>query len=154
MPADPDIFQTTKLLVIEQYRVCESPWQRRPDFTLKSTARKQVTLSETLDRGLTVIILLWAAWCSFCAEQLSTSSHVSCDLWYNHDTDILPVSSDSIGDLVERRDRYDLRILYRLLPAPKAAGIRLDSLLEFPSVILNRAGLKQQGGQHSTTVTE
>lgn len=81
-----------------------------PDFTLESTAGKQVTLSETLDRGPTVVLMFRAAWCSFCAEQLQTFSALSYDLWHNHDTDILPVSSDSIGNLVEMRDRYDLKI--------------------------------------------
>lgn len=81
-----------------------------PDFTLESTAGKQVTLSETLDSGPTVVLLFRAAWCSFCAEQLSTFSDLSYDLWYNHDTDILPVSSDSIGNLTEMRDRYELQI--------------------------------------------
>lgn len=81
-----------------------------PDFTLESTAGKQVTLSETLDRGPTVVILFRAAWCSFCAEQLVTFSELDYDLWFNHNVDILPVSSDSLGNLREMRDRYDLSI--------------------------------------------
>lgn len=93
-----------------------------PDFTLESTAGKEVTLSETLDRGPTVVILFRAAWCSFCAEQLGTFSDLSYDLWYNHDTDILPVSSDSIGNLTEMRDRYDLTI--QLLSDPEYEATR------------------------------
>ena len=81
-----------------------------PDFTLESTAGKEVTLSETLERGPTVVILFRAGWCSFCAEQLQTFSNLSYDLWHNHDTDILPVSSDSVGNLREMRDRYELQI--------------------------------------------
>jgi len=81
-----------------------------PDFTLESTAGKRMSLSETLDGGPSVVVLFRGAWCSFCAEQLRTSSDVSWDLWYNYDTDVLPVSCDPIGDLAEMRDRYDLRI--------------------------------------------
>lgn len=81
-----------------------------PDFTLENTAGTEITLSDTLEGGPTVLVFFRAAWCSFCAEQLRTFSDVSYDLWYNHDTDILPISADSVGNLVEMRDRYDLRI--------------------------------------------
>lgn len=81
-----------------------------PDFTLENTAGKTVTLSETLDRGPTVVVPFRAAWCSFCAEQLRTFGDLSYDLWYNHDTDVLPVSSDSLGNLAEMRDRFDLKL--------------------------------------------
>lgn len=81
-----------------------------PDFTLESTAGDEVTLSDTLENGPTVVVMFQGAWCPFCAEQLQTFSELSYDLWYNHNTDILPVSSDSIGNLVEMRDRYDLQI--------------------------------------------
>ena len=81
-----------------------------PDFTLTSTAGHEVTLSETLDDGPTVVILFRAAWCSFCAEQLGTFSDLAYDLWRNHQVDILPVSSDSVGNLVGMRDLYDLRL--------------------------------------------
>ena len=84
--------------------------KRAPDFTLESTAGKEVTLSETIDRGPTVVIMFRGSWCGSCAEQLGTFSDLSYDLWYNHDTDILPVSSDSIGNLTEMRDRFDLKI--------------------------------------------
>ncbi len=88
-----------------------------PDFTLENTAGKEVTLSETLDRGPTVVVTFRAAWCSFCAEQLQTFSNLSYDLWFNHDTDVLPVSADSIENLVEMRDRFDLKI--QLLSDPE-----------------------------------
>jgi peroxiredoxin len=81
-----------------------------PDFTLENTAGKSVTLSETLDQGPTVVITFRAAWCSFCAEQLRTFSDLAYDLWYNHNTDVLPVSCDSVPNLVEMRDRYDLKL--------------------------------------------
>ena len=91
--------------------------KQAPDFTLQNTAGNEITLSETLDGGPTVIIMFRAAWCSFCAEQLQTFSALSYDLWHNHDVDILPVSSDSIGNLVEMRDRYELTI--QLLSDPE-----------------------------------
>lgn len=81
-----------------------------PDFTLENTAGQQISLTETLDSGPTIVILFRAAWCSFCAEQLKTFSDLSYDLWYNYDTDILPVSVDSLGNLTEMRDRFELRI--------------------------------------------
>ena len=96
--------------------------EEAPDFTLESTAGQDVTLSETLDRGPTVVIMFRAAWCSFCAEQLQTFSALAYDLWYNHDTDVLPVSSDSLGNLTEMRDRYDLKI--QLLSDPDYAVTR------------------------------
>lgn len=83
---------------------------RAPTFTLESTARKTVPLDEALETGPTVVVMFRAAWCSFCAEQLRTFSDLSYDLWFNYDVDVLPVSADSIGNLVEMRDRYDLRI--------------------------------------------
>lgn len=91
--------------------------EQAPDFTLTNTAGQQVTLSETLKSGPTVVIMFRAAWCSFCAEQLGTFSDLSYDLWFNHDVDILPVSADSRGNLVEMRDRYDLRL--QLLSDPE-----------------------------------
>jgi peroxiredoxin len=84
--------------------------QQAPDFTLESTAGEEITLSETLADGPTVVVMFRAGWCSFCAEQLGTFSDLAYDLWYNHDVDILPVSCDSLGNLFEMRDRYDLRI--------------------------------------------
>ena len=81
-----------------------------PDFTVENTGRKQVALSETLESGPTVIVVFRAGWCSFCAEQLQTFSNLAYDLWFNHDTDVVSVSSDSIGNLTEMRDRYELTI--------------------------------------------
>ncbi|WP_336326855.1 peroxiredoxin family protein [Halovenus sp. HT40] len=81
-----------------------------PDFTLESTAGEPVTLTETLADGPTVVLINRGHWCSFCAEQLQTFSEVSYDLWFNHNVDILPVVTDSLGPLTEMRDRYDLDI--------------------------------------------
>lgn len=81
-----------------------------PDFTLTSTGGDEVTLSETLDDGPTVVILFRAAWCSFCAEQLGTFSDLAYDLWRNHQVDVLPVSSDSLGNLAWMRDLYELKL--------------------------------------------
>ena len=81
-----------------------------PDFTLDSTAGEEVTLSETLEEGPTVVLINRGHWCSFCAEQLGTFSEVSYDLWFHDDVDILPVVTDSVAQLTEMRDRYDLDI--------------------------------------------
>jgi peroxiredoxin len=97
--------------------------KQAPDFTLENTAGKEITLSETLDGGPTVVIMFRAAWCSFCAEQLQTFSALSYDLWHNHDVDILPVSSDSIGNLAEMRDRYGLKL--QLLSDPEYEATRV-----------------------------
>jgi peroxiredoxin len=87
-----------------------------PDFTLESTAGTDVTLSETLADGPTVVLVNRGAWCSFCAEQLQTFSNVSYDLWFNDGVDVLPVVTDPAGDLVEMRDRFDLD--FQLLADP------------------------------------
>ncbi|HKK02152.1 MAG TPA: TlpA disulfide reductase family protein [Desulfuromonadales bacterium] len=44
--------------------------QMAPDFTLKSWAGKQVTLSQL--RGKIVIVNLWASWCPPCQEEWPT----------------------------------------------------------------------------------
>jgi len=54
-----------------------------PDFTLDSTANEEVTLSESLEEGPTVVLINRGHWCSFCAEQLGTFSEVAYDLWFN-----------------------------------------------------------------------
>jgi peroxiredoxin len=88
-----------------------------PDFTLESTSGDEVTLSETLADGPTVVLVNRGHWCSFCAEQLQTFSEVSYDLWFNDGVDILPIVTDPIGPLTEMRDRYDLDI--QLLADPE-----------------------------------
>ena len=50
-----------------------------PDFTAPSTAGGDVTLSDTLESGPTVILVNRGYWCSFCAEHLQTFSEVSHD---------------------------------------------------------------------------
>lgn len=78
-----------------------------PDFTLKSTAGGEVSLSETLDSGPTVVLVNRGHWCSFCAEQLATFSRVFEDLRFNKGVDILPVVTSERPKLVEMRDRFD-----------------------------------------------
>jgi peroxiredoxin len=87
-----------------------------PDFTAPSTAGDEVTLSDTLDSGPTVVLINRGHWCSFCAEQLQTFSEVSYDLWFNDGVDILPVVTSERGKLVEMRDRFDFD--FQLLADP------------------------------------
>ncbi|KAB1197187.1 MULTISPECIES: peroxiredoxin [Haloferax] len=79
-----------------------------PDFTLERTAGDEVTLSETLESGPTVVLVNRGHWCSFCAEQLQTFDEVAYDLWFNDGVDVLPVVTSDVGDLTEMRDRFDL----------------------------------------------
>ncbi|MFC7175675.1 peroxiredoxin family protein [Halosegnis marinus] len=91
--------------------------EQAPDFTLERTGGDEVTLSETLSDGPTVVLVNRGSWCSFCAEQLQTFSAVSYDLWFNDGVDVLPVVTDPVGDLVEMRDRFDLD--FQLLADPE-----------------------------------
>ena len=90
-----------------------------PEFTLESTSGGEVSLSETLEDGPTVVLVNRGSWCSFCAEQLGTFSEVSYDLWFNDGVDILPVVTDSVPALTEMRDRFDLDV--QLLADPDGA---------------------------------
>lgn len=81
-----------------------------PDFTLDSTAGEPITLSETLADGPTVVLVNRGHWCSFCAEQLQTFSEVAYDMWFHDGVDVLPVVTDSLGDVTEMRDRFDLDV--------------------------------------------
>ncbi|ERG97204.1 peroxiredoxin [Haloquadratum walsbyi] len=81
-----------------------------PEFSARSTAGSEVSLTETLDDGPTVVLINRGHWCSFCAEQLQTFSEVSYDLWFNDSVDILPVITDTLDTVTEMRDRYDLDI--------------------------------------------
>jgi peroxiredoxin len=92
------------------------------NFRLPSTTGGDVSLSETLQRGPAVVLFLRGHWCSYCAEQLQTFSHHSYDLWRHLDVEILPVVGDRLPDLVEMRDRFDLRI--QLLSDPELAVAR------------------------------
>ena len=78
-----------------------------PDFALESTAGGEVSLSETLDSGPTVVLVNRGHWCSFCAEQLATFSRVFEDLRFNDGVDVLPVVTSERPELVEMRDRFD-----------------------------------------------
>ncbi len=90
-----------------------------PAFTLESTSGGEVSLSETLEDGPTVVLVNRGSWCSFCAEQLQTFSEVAYDLWFNDGVDILPVVTDSVPALTEMRDRFDLDV--QLLADPDGA---------------------------------
>jgi peroxiredoxin len=81
-----------------------------PDFELERTGGGTVRLSETLDDGPTVVLLNRGVWCSYCAEQLQTFSNHAYDMWRHQGVDVLPITSDPVGDLAEMRDRFDLRI--------------------------------------------
>ncbi|POG53750.1 peroxiredoxin [Haloferax sp. Atlit-12N] len=78
-----------------------------PDFTLERTAGDDVTLSETLETGPTVVLINRGTWCSFCAEQLQTFDQVAYDLWFNDGVDVVPIVTSDLGDVVEMRDRFD-----------------------------------------------
>jgi peroxiredoxin len=84
--------------------------EKAPDFELESTRGDAVRLSETLSNGPTVVVFFRGYWCSYCQETLRTYSHLNYDLWRHLDVDILPVTRDSVPDLVEMRDRFDLTV--------------------------------------------
>jgi len=84
--------------------------EQAPDFTLETTTGTEISLSETLDDGPTVVLVNRGHWCSFCAEQLQTFSRVEYDLWFNDNVDVLSVVTDEVGPLVQMRDRYDLSL--------------------------------------------
>lgn len=92
-----------------------------PDFTLESTAGQEITFSNTLEEGPTVVLVNRGHWCSFCAEQLQTFSEVSYDLWFHDDVYILPIVTDPIGPVTEMRDRYDLDLQLLADPDGEAA---------------------------------
>lgn len=81
-----------------------------PGFTVRSTAGADVSLTDTLTTGPTIVIPFRGYWCSYCAEQLQTFSNHGYDLWRHWDTTILPVCGDPIPKLVEMRDRFELGI--------------------------------------------
>lgn len=66
-----------------------------PDFAAPSTAGEDVSLSETLEDGPTIVLINRGHWCSFCAEQLQTFSEVAYDLWFHDNVDILPVVTET-----------------------------------------------------------
>jgi peroxiredoxin len=88
-----------------------------PDFTLESTAGGEVSLSDTLDSGPTVVLVNRGFWCSFCAEQLATFSRVYEDLRFNEGVDVLPIVTSERPELVEMRDRFDYN--FQLLADPE-----------------------------------
>ncbi len=90
--------------------------EQAPDFTLEHTGGDEVTLSDTLEDGPTVVLVNRGHWCSFCAEQLQTFSEVEYDLWFNDNVDILPIVTDPMGPVAQMRDRYDLN--FQLLADP------------------------------------
>lgn len=80
-----------------------------PDFTLESTAGHEVTLSETLASGPSVVVMFRGTWCSFCAEQLRTFSDLAYDMHRHQGVDVLPVAGAPTGPLTEFRDRHGLQ---------------------------------------------
>jgi peroxiredoxin len=87
-----------------------------PDFALESTTGGEVTLSDTLDSGPTIVLVNRGHWCSFCAEQLATFNRVFEDLRFNEGVDVLPVVTSERPKLVEMRDRFDYN--FQLLADP------------------------------------
>lgn len=81
-----------------------------PSFELESTAGGTKRLETSLSTGPTAVVIFRGYWCSYCAEQLQTFSNLAYDLWRHFDTDVLAITGDPIPDLVEMRDRYDLKI--------------------------------------------
>lgn len=87
-----------------------TPGDAAPSFSLPSTAGGETSLDDALADGPVVVVVNRGAWCSFCAEQLGTYSELAYDLWRHLDVDVLPILGDPVPDLVEMRDRFDLRI--------------------------------------------
>jgi peroxiredoxin len=88
-----------------------------PDFSLESTSGGEVTLSDTLETGPTIVLVNRGHWCSFCAEQLATFDRVHEDLHFNDGVDVLPVVTSELPRLVEMRDRFDYD--FQLLADPE-----------------------------------
>jgi len=80
-----------------------------PAFELETSDGNTVSLSETLERGPTVVVINRGYWCSFCAEQLATFSRVFRDLRFNDGVDVLPVVTSEPSDVAAMRDRFDYR---------------------------------------------
>jgi peroxiredoxin len=93
--------------------------ERAPEFALPSTSGGEVALTDAVADGPAVVVTNRGAWCSFCAEQLLTFSAVSESLRFNDDVTVLPVVTDTVPNLVEMRDRHDLRL--QLLADPDGA---------------------------------
>jgi peroxiredoxin len=83
---------------------------RAPAFELPSTSGGDVSLGAMLDRGTLVLLFNRGAWCSYCAEQLQTFSHLEYDLWRNHDTNVLGISGDPVPAHRQMQDRFDLSV--------------------------------------------
>lgn len=81
-----------------------------PAFQLPDTSGKTTSLSEATDSGPTVLVFNRGSWCSYCAEQLLTFSALEYDLWRHLDATVLPILGDPIPELVEMRDRFELRL--------------------------------------------
>lgn len=88
-----------------------------PEFELQSTTGERVSLSETLERGPTVVVINRGYWCSFCAEQLATISRVYEDLRFNDGVDVLPVVTSEFHEVAAMQDRFDYR--FPLLSDPE-----------------------------------
>jgi len=88
-----------------------------PEFELETSNGDTVALSETLERGPTVVVINRGYWCSFCAEQLATFSRVFEGLRFNNGVDVLPVVTSDPGDVAAMQDRFDYR--FPLLADPE-----------------------------------
>jgi len=93
-----------------------------PEFNLKNTAGADVSLSETLETGPSVVLVNRGYWCSYCAEQLQTFSSLAYDLWRHYDTDVLPIIGDPLPELVEMQDRFELTVQLLSDPTLEVAG--------------------------------
>lgn len=90
-----------------------------PEFSLRSTAGREVQLADERTDGPALVVINRGYWCSFCAEQLRTFDDVAEDLRFNDGLSILPVVTSERPRLVEMRDRFDLSV--QLLADPDGA---------------------------------
>lgn len=79
-----------------------------PEFELPNTSGGTTSLSKATDGGPAVIVFNRGYWCSYCAEQLQTFSALEYDLWHHLDTSVVSIIGDSIPELNEMRDRFNL----------------------------------------------
>jgi peroxiredoxin len=80
-----------------------------PDVTLARTAGEEVTRSEPLEEGSTVVSIDRGHWWCFCAERLQTFAGVASEFWFD-DVDVLSVVTDTLEKATGMHDRYDLSI--------------------------------------------
>lgn len=81
-----------------------------PEFELPDTSGGTTSLAEATESGPAVLVFNRGVWCSYCAEQLQTFSALEYDLWRHLDASVLAIVGDPVPDLVEMRDRFELRL--------------------------------------------